>query len=288
MQTTLETIGQLERRLNLSVPVAEIESEVAKRLARLAKNVKVPGFRPGKVPMKMVAQQYGPQVRTRSHHRRRAVRASPTRCATRTCASRAIRASSPRRTRRSPRTSSSRRCSRSIPTSGSATLSTVIDRASGGGRRPGGRRAHDRRPAQAADALRTGRARRPTGDRAIVDFTGRIDGVEFPGRPGEGFRDRARRRPDAARVRGRGDRHERRRDEGVLAHVSGRLSRQGSRGQGGGLHADGEVGRGAEAAGGRRRVRQGVRHRERQPRRAQRRNRGEPRSSSSSARSRPG
>ena len=63
MQTTLETIGQLERRLNLTVPVAAIESEVEKRLARLAKNVKVPGFRPGKVPMKMVAQQYGPQVR---------------------------------------------------------------------------------------------------------------------------------------------------------------------------------------------------------------------------------
>ncbi len=63
MQTTLETIGQLERRLNLSVPLAVIESEVEKRLARLAKSVKVPGFRPGKVPMKMVAQQYGPQVR---------------------------------------------------------------------------------------------------------------------------------------------------------------------------------------------------------------------------------
>jgi trigger factor len=63
MQSTLETIGQLERRLNLTVPLAAIESEVEKRLARLAKNVKVPGFRPGKVPMKMVAQQYGPQVR---------------------------------------------------------------------------------------------------------------------------------------------------------------------------------------------------------------------------------
>src|SRR5206468_8535108 len=64
MQTTLETIGQLERRLNLTVPVAAIESEVEKRLARLARNVKVPGFRPGKVPLKMVAQQYGPQVRS--------------------------------------------------------------------------------------------------------------------------------------------------------------------------------------------------------------------------------
>lgn len=64
MQTTLETTGQLERRLNLAVPVADIESEVGKRLARLARNVKVPGFRPGKVPMKMVMQQYGSQVRS--------------------------------------------------------------------------------------------------------------------------------------------------------------------------------------------------------------------------------
>jgi trigger factor len=64
MQSSLETIGQLERRLNMAVPLAQIESEVEKRLARLAKNAKVPGFRPGKVPMKMVVQQYGPQVRS--------------------------------------------------------------------------------------------------------------------------------------------------------------------------------------------------------------------------------
>jgi trigger factor len=64
MQTSLETLGELERRLTMSVPVAQIESEIAQRLARLAKNVKVPGFRPGKVPMKMVAQKYGPQVRS--------------------------------------------------------------------------------------------------------------------------------------------------------------------------------------------------------------------------------
>jgi trigger factor len=64
MQTSLETLGELERRLTMSVPVAEIESEIQQRLARLAKNVKVPGFRPGKVPIKMVAQQYGPQVRS--------------------------------------------------------------------------------------------------------------------------------------------------------------------------------------------------------------------------------
>src|SRR5512143_4329062 len=64
MQTSLETLGQLERRLNVAVPLDAIEAEVAKRLARLAKNVKVPGFRPGHVPMKMLAAQYGPQVRS--------------------------------------------------------------------------------------------------------------------------------------------------------------------------------------------------------------------------------
>jgi len=63
MQTSLETLGELERRLTMTVPVAEIESEIQQRLARLAKNVKVAGFRPGKVPLKMVAQQYGSQVR---------------------------------------------------------------------------------------------------------------------------------------------------------------------------------------------------------------------------------
>ena len=64
MQTSLETLGELERRLTMSVPVAEIESQIQQRLAQLARNVKVPGFRPGKVPLKMVAQQYGPQVRS--------------------------------------------------------------------------------------------------------------------------------------------------------------------------------------------------------------------------------
>ncbi len=64
MQTSLETIGALERRLNVAVPREAIENEVAKRLAKLARTVKVAGFRPGKVPLRMVAQQYGPQVRS--------------------------------------------------------------------------------------------------------------------------------------------------------------------------------------------------------------------------------
>src|SRR2546428_6792872 len=64
MQMTLETLGQLERRLHVAVPKAQIEGEIQKRLAQLAKTVKIAGFRPGKVPLKMIAQQYGPQVRS--------------------------------------------------------------------------------------------------------------------------------------------------------------------------------------------------------------------------------
>jgi trigger factor len=64
MQTTLETLGALERRLNVAVPLADIEGEVKKRLTRLARTVKVAGFRPGKAPLRMLDQQYGPQLRS--------------------------------------------------------------------------------------------------------------------------------------------------------------------------------------------------------------------------------
>ena len=63
MQANLENLGTLERRLSVAVPMAEIDQEVDDRLKRLTRTVKMHGFRPGKVPLKVVAQQYGPQVR---------------------------------------------------------------------------------------------------------------------------------------------------------------------------------------------------------------------------------
>ena len=63
MQSNLEVIGSLERRIDLAVPIAVIETEVQNRLKRLAKNVKAPGFRPGKVPLGVVSKQHGPGVR---------------------------------------------------------------------------------------------------------------------------------------------------------------------------------------------------------------------------------
>jgi trigger factor len=60
----VETLSALERRVSMSLPAKDIEREVDERLKKLARNVRMPGFRPGKVPMKIVAQTYGPQVRS--------------------------------------------------------------------------------------------------------------------------------------------------------------------------------------------------------------------------------
>ena len=62
MATAVETLGKLERRLTISFPVADVRTEVEKRLKQQAKTAKAPGFRPGKVPLKMVAAQYGYQI----------------------------------------------------------------------------------------------------------------------------------------------------------------------------------------------------------------------------------
>ena len=64
MQTNLETLSQLERRLTMAVPAQEIDKEIEERLKKLSRTVRMHGFRPGKVPLKIVAQQYGPQVRS--------------------------------------------------------------------------------------------------------------------------------------------------------------------------------------------------------------------------------
>ena len=64
MAVTVETLEKLERKITLTLPVGIIQSEVETRLRKLARTVKMDGFRPGKVPMKMVAAQYGYQVET--------------------------------------------------------------------------------------------------------------------------------------------------------------------------------------------------------------------------------
>ena len=62
MAVTVETLEKLERKMTLSLPVGTIQSEVDTRLKRMARTVKMDGFRPGKVPMNVVAQRYGYSV----------------------------------------------------------------------------------------------------------------------------------------------------------------------------------------------------------------------------------
>lgn len=64
MSTVIEQISTLERRFTMAIPVERVNSETETRLKKLARTVKMQGFRPGKVPMKMVASTYGPQVRS--------------------------------------------------------------------------------------------------------------------------------------------------------------------------------------------------------------------------------
>jgi trigger factor len=63
MQVSIETTSGLERRLTVGVPAERIESEVDNRLQKAAKNVRLAGFRPGKVPMKIMRQRFGAGVR---------------------------------------------------------------------------------------------------------------------------------------------------------------------------------------------------------------------------------
>jgi trigger factor len=59
MAVTVETLEKLERKITLTLPVDIITKEVDVRLKRVARQVKIDGFRPGKVPMNIVAQRYG-------------------------------------------------------------------------------------------------------------------------------------------------------------------------------------------------------------------------------------
>jgi trigger factor len=62
MAVTVETLEKLERKITLTLPTGTIQTEVDARLRKLARTVKMDGFRPGKVPMSVVAQRYGYSV----------------------------------------------------------------------------------------------------------------------------------------------------------------------------------------------------------------------------------
>ncbi|MCL7714419.1 trigger factor [Stenotrophomonas mori] len=63
MQASIESTGNLERRLTFSLPEERLQGHIAGRLGEIARTVRIKGFRPGKVPAKVVEQRFGQQVR---------------------------------------------------------------------------------------------------------------------------------------------------------------------------------------------------------------------------------
>jgi trigger factor len=63
MEATTALANELERRIDLSIAIADVEKGMDMRLKRMGKNMKMPGFRPGKVPFNIVKQQHGDQAR---------------------------------------------------------------------------------------------------------------------------------------------------------------------------------------------------------------------------------
>ena len=63
MQVTVETTTGLERKLRVDIPEDRIKGEVEKRLGNMVRTARLPGFRPGKAPAKIIAQRFGRQVR---------------------------------------------------------------------------------------------------------------------------------------------------------------------------------------------------------------------------------
>ena len=225
-EVSLETSAGLERRLTVRVPNAEIERAIAARLAQVGKTAKLKGFRPGKVPQKVVRQYYGGQVRDEVMTD-----------VIRTTYSRAIAekklnpAGGPRieplaGRRRAAATSTSpiARRSRSTPSSRCKPLDELaIDVPSVEVEEPDLDAMIEKLRSQRATWADVERGA-AEGDRVTVDFAGTIDGEPFEGGQGKGIGDRRRLRASleglrrgAARRQGR---RERDRDGAVPAGLS--------------------------------------------------------------------
>lgn len=63
MQVSVETTGNIDRKMTVSIPAERVDNEVEKRLQKLSKRVRIDGFRPGKVPMNVVRQRYAQSTR---------------------------------------------------------------------------------------------------------------------------------------------------------------------------------------------------------------------------------
>ena len=62
MQVSVESIGKLERRMQVQVPAERVSQEIAARLKNISRTARLNGFRPGKAPLKVIRQQFGSQI----------------------------------------------------------------------------------------------------------------------------------------------------------------------------------------------------------------------------------
>jgi trigger factor len=247
MQTNLETLSSLERRITMAVPADDINKEVEQRLKQLSRTVRMSGFRPGKVPLKIVEQQYGPQVRSE------VLGDAVQKTFQEVVAAQNLRiAGNPRI---EPKTDGIEAGSLAF----SATFEMypevkVGDLAAAKVERPVFE-VTDAEVEKTVDILRKQRATfhevsraSQAGDRVSVDFIGRIDGVEFAGGKGEGVPvvlGEGRMLPDfetGLTGMSAGETRDFRRD------LPGNLRRQGSRGQDCEFRVHREVGGRAPAA----------------------------------------
>ena len=206
MQTSLETLGELERRLTMSVPVAQIESEIA--AAAGAAGQERQGAR---LPARQGADEDGRAAIRPAGALRRHLR-----CGARRRFADAIREQNlriagypriePKAEAAAPDLLEFSAVFEVYPEVKIGDLSDVDHRAAAGGSRRRRRRAHDRDAAPAAHALRTGRARRGDGRPRDRRFQRHDRRRRVSRRAGERLRDHPRRGPDAAGVRGGGRR----------------------------------------------------------------------------------
>ena len=69
MQVSVESIGKLERRMQVQVPAERVSEEIAARLKTISRTARLKGFRPGKAPLKVIRQQFGESDSPRSDRR---------------------------------------------------------------------------------------------------------------------------------------------------------------------------------------------------------------------------
>ncbi|HET7299249.1 MAG TPA: trigger factor family protein, partial [Oleiagrimonas sp.] len=63
MQVSVENVGTLGRKLTLKIPAERLDTQVSERITQMGRTVRLKGFRPGRVPVQVIKQRFGDQVR---------------------------------------------------------------------------------------------------------------------------------------------------------------------------------------------------------------------------------